>query len=73
VLRVENVRGWRVVDDDSVFEVSANLRQVLHESAPVTGCTCDALAYLHVVALVVVATFAEKPVVHNTMDIELVE
>jgi hypothetical protein len=29
VLRVENVRGRRVVDDDRVLQVAANLRQVL--------------------------------------------
>lgn len=29
VLRVENVRGRRVVDDDRVLQVAPNLRQIL--------------------------------------------
>jgi hypothetical protein len=29
MLRVEDVRGRRVVDDDGVLEITANLREVL--------------------------------------------
>jgi hypothetical protein len=31
------------------------------------------VAYLDVVSLVVVTTFTEEPVVHNTVDVELIE
>ena len=52
VLRVENVRGRGVVDDDCVLEVAADLGEVLD-----------------VVALVVVAAFAEEPVVDDLVDV----
>lgn len=29
VLRVEDIRGWRVVDNDSVLQVTADLRKIL--------------------------------------------
>lgn len=29
MLRVEDVGGWRVVDNDSVLQVTTNLRQIL--------------------------------------------
>lgn len=56
VLRMEDVRGRRVVDDDGVLEVAANLRQILD-----------------IVALVVVATLSEQPVVDNLVDVQLVK
>lgn len=56
VLRVEDIRRWRIVDDDGFSQIAANLRQVLD-----------------VVALVVVATFAEQAVMHDIMDVKLVE
>jgi hypothetical protein len=31
------------------------------------------MAYLDVVPLVVVTTFTEEPVVHNTVDVELIQ
>jgi hypothetical protein len=31
------------------------------------------LTYLYVISLVVVTTFAEEPVVNNTVDVELIE
>jgi hypothetical protein len=60
VLRVENVRRWGIVDDDRVLQVSANLRQVLQKLARVVLKNAYyVVAYLHVVALMVVTTFAE--------------
>lgn len=56
VLGVEDIGCGRVVDDDGVLEIAANLGQVLD-----------------VVALVVVAAFAEKPVVDDIVDVELIE
>lgn len=56
VLGVEDIRGWRVVDDDGVFEVASNLGQVFD-----------------VVSLMVVATFAEKTMVDNVVDVQLVQ
>lgn len=29
MLRMENVRCWRIVDDDGISEVTANLRKIL--------------------------------------------
>lgn len=30
MLRMENIRGWRVVNNDCVFEVSTNLRKIFN-------------------------------------------
>ena len=56
VLRVEDVGGRGVVDDDGVFELAADLGEIFD-----------------IVALVVVAAFAEEAVVHDVVDIQLVE
>lgn len=56
MLRVEDVRGRRVVDDDGVLQVSADLGEILD-----------------VVSLVVVAAFAEKSVVDDLVDVQLVQ
>jgi len=56
VLGVEYVRRGRVVDDDGVFEVPADLGEILD-----------------IVALVVVATFSEEPVVDYLVDVQLIQ
>lgn len=56
VLGVENVARGRIVDDDGLAEVSADLAEVFD-----------------IVALVVVAAFAEQPVVDDVVDVELIE
>ena len=74
VLRMEDVRGRRVVDDDGVLEVAANLREILKQVlVSDTYVIPAAFSDLYVVALVVVAAFAEKSVVNNAVDVELVE
>ena len=30
VLRVEDIRGWRVVDNDGILEVTTDLREILN-------------------------------------------
>jgi ferritin-like protein len=72
MLWVKDVRGGRVVDDDCVLEISANLRQVLQKLVDATK-THWVKTYLYVVSLVVVTAFAEESVMHNTMNVELVE
>lgn len=72
MLRVEDVRGGRVVDNDGILQVPTNLRQVLWLSVTALKQGLG-IAYLDVVSLVVVATFTEKAVVHDAVDIELVE
>lgn len=56
VLGVEDIRGWRVIDDNGILEVAPNLGQIFD-----------------VVALMVVATFAEKTMVDNVVDVQLVQ
>lgn len=55
VLRVEYVRGRRVVDDDGIFQITSDLGQILD-----------------VIALVVVAAFAEQSMVDDIVNIKLV-
>jgi hypothetical protein len=31
MLRVKDIRGWRVIDDDGLFEIATDLRKVLLE------------------------------------------
>lgn len=72
VLRVEDVRRRRVVDDDGVLEIATNLGEILWKVSrrfPSSG-SC---AYLDVVALVVVAALAEETVMHNTVDVQLIK
>lgn len=69
---MENVRRRRVVDDDCVFQVAADLRQIL--IVLVWAWVWIGLTtYLDVVTLVVVATFAEETVVYNTVNVQLVQ
>lgn len=56
MLRVEDVRCGRVVDDDGVFEVPPDLRKILD-----------------VVPLMVVAALAEKPMMDDVVDIQLIQ
>ena len=56
VIGMEDVRCWRVVDDDGLLELAPDLRQILD-----------------VVALVVVAAFSEQAVVHDLVDVQLVQ
>lgn len=56
MLRVEDVAGGRVVDDDGLLQVAADLTKILD-----------------VIALMVVTTFAEKTMMHDAVDVELVE
>lgn len=55
MLRVEYVRGRRIVDDDGVFQITSDLGQILD-----------------VVALVVVAAFAEQSVVDDIVNVKLI-
>lgn len=70
--------GWKMYDVGELSMMIVSLR-----SRPICERSCDRLAlskrrqhwqsYLDVVALVVVATFAEQPVVNNAVDVKLVE
>ena len=67
VLRVEDVRGGRVVDDDGFAEITANLRKVLPHvrvgltgpEGPMTRKGNIERTYLDVISLMVVATLSE--------------
>ena len=56
VLWMEYIAGGRVVDDDGLTEVTANLAQVLH-----------------VIALMVVTALSEQSVVHNMVNVQLIQ
>lgn len=74
MLRMEDVRRGRVVNDDGVLEVAANLREILKQVlASDVRKIVTSFSDLYVVALVVVATLAEKTVVNNAVNVELVE
>lgn len=74
VLRVEDVRGWRVVDNDGVLQVTANLREILeYMSTQDTMGAGVEKTYLDIVTLVIITAFAEQPVMYNTMNVKLVE
>lgn len=72
--------GWKMyeVGELSMMMVSLRSRPICERSCRVlarymqvaVGTSCPDL---YVVALMVVATFAEKPVVNNAVDVELVE
>lgn len=70
IVGVEDVRCGRVVDDDAVFHLSAQLRQVL----VVSYCTFSLrMTYLDVIALVVVATLSEQTMSNDSASVEHVE
>lgn len=73
VLRVENVRRGRVVDDDGVLEITTNLRQILVPVRRDTVHRKRMATYFYIVSLMVVTAFAEEAVVHHTVDVELIE
>ena len=80
VLRVEDVGRRGVVDYNSFTEVAADLGEILYstsESFPFQVYDKrpreNTVIYLDVVALVVVAAFAKESVMHNAMDIKLIE
>lgn len=64
------------VGELSMMMVSLRSRPICDKS-----CNCQrsaranirSVAYLDIISLVVVATFTEKSVVHNTVDIKLIE
>ena len=68
VLWVKDVRCRGVVDDDSVLEVATNLGEILGMVRSGRALLVWD-AYLDVVPLMVVAAFAEKPVVYNAMNV----
>jgi hypothetical protein len=72
MLWVKDVRGGRVVDDDCVLEISANLRQILHKlvKAINQGLTQDIPLRSFPGDC---NSFRGKPVVHNAVNVELVE
>ena len=71
VLRVEDVRGGRVVDYDGFPQVTADLGEVL--KAWVSHGLEDGLvrrkAYLNIIALVVVTALSEKAMMDDVMDV----
>lgn len=72
VLGMEDVRGGRVVNDYGILEVATNLREILYSVSLEEDCqVCD--AYLDIVALVIIATLAEKTVVNNAVDVQLIK
>jgi hypothetical protein len=89
VVDVENIRSWRVVDDDALRHWPAELREILRSekgsgSALRLGATVlrqavgsrmpiECSTHLHIVALVVVAALAEQTVLNDSVDVELVE
>lgn len=70
VLRVENVRRRRVVDNDGVLEVSTDLGKILHPISVASHRWLRVKAYLDIVALVIVTALSEKAVVNNSVDVE---
>lgn len=73
VLRVEDVRRGRIVDDDGFSKVASNLGEILMQMRPKGVLELIHHAYLDVVALMVVAAFSEQPMVHNIMYIKLIK
>ena len=71
--------GWKIyeVGELSMMIVSLRSRPICERSCDVCQYLADTkqgrASYLYVIALVVVATFAEESVVDNAMDIKLVE
>ena len=70
IVRVENIRGGRVVDDDTIFHLSTELREVLSVSEILQIAQWT---NLDVVALVVVAALTEQSVSYDTTSIEHVK
>jgi hypothetical protein len=70
VVWVKDVRCGRVIDDDAVFHLSAQLRQVLDVSNCISSLR---RTYLDVIALVVVTTFSEQTMSNNTASVEHVK
>jgi hypothetical protein len=73
VLRVENVRRGRVVNDDGVLEIATDLGKVLHAVSVTSDRQLVLTAYLDVVALMIVTALSEKAVVHNTVNVEYIK
>jgi len=72
VLWVEDVGSWRVIDDDGFFEIASDLRKVLLV-VRIMKSTYSEQTYLDIVSLMVVATFTEKSVMNDTMNVQLIE
>ena len=72
VLWVEDVRCWRIVNDDGFFQVAPNLREILYRLDAMYRADLGA-TYLDIVALMIVATLAEEPMMHDMVDIKLIE
>lgn len=64
------------VGELSMMMVSLRSRPICDKSYNYQKCAranIRSVAYLDIISLVVVATFTEKSVVHNTVDIKLIE
>lgn len=72
MLRMEDVRGWRIVDDDGLLEIAANLGEVLFRLERGIDTALDQTC-LDVVALVVVAALSEEAVMDGTVNVQLIE
>lgn len=59
VLRMEDVRRRRVVNDNGVLEFATNLGKILNRVSPKSISRDFTVTYLDVVTLMVVTTFAE--------------
>ncbi len=76
VLRVKDVRGWRIVNDDRFSEVTAYLRKILLDWLDTMRIECEmkyGATNLDVVSLVIVAALAEEAMVHYIMNIQLIQ
>lgn len=73
VLWVEDVRCGRVVNDDCLSEISANLGKILEFVLVSRQTPSRKPAYLDVVSLMIVAALAEQTMMHNMMYVKLIE
>lgn len=74
IRRVEDVRSWRVVDDDATLHVSAQLRKVLVRAVSMGSLqVLSFCAHLDVVSLVVVATLPEQSVSDNSRRVQHIQ
>jgi hypothetical protein len=78
VVRMEDVRGRRVVDDDGLRHLAAELGQILRIVQRVISMGMSfslelRLAYLNIIASVIVATLSEQPVLDDLVYVQNIE
>ena len=69
MLRVKDVRGGGVINDNSFPQVTSNLGEILMgiNTIPLIAEIC--ITDFNVVSLVVIAAFAEKPMMYDVVNV----